>query len=202
MARKISATLFAASLLVLAAPAISAHAATISNGVACSKSGAVTKVGSFKYQCAKNPMVKNSKLTWLSTDCLKAANDYVTSSKAAANVQTEVNTQIASIDVDIKAAQDDIVEIQAKLATATSRAKIATDKMNAAATDADKKLYQTAVNSWNAAIRSYQAAIDRDNQSIRKLTNDRTNLANKPKDVANNIASAKANAQLICQKGL
>lgn len=202
MFRKISATLFAASLLAVAAPAISADAATISNGVACKKAGAVTKVGSSKYQCAKNPMVKNAKLTWLSTDCLSAANTYLKALAASKNVSAEVASQTLSIEADIKAAQDDIVTIQAKLDIANGRLKTATDKLNAATRDADKKLYQTAINSWNAAIRSYQAAIDRNNSSIRKLTSDKNNLANRPRDVAANLSSAKDSASLICTKGL
>lgn len=203
MIRKISATVFAAALLVVAAPAISASAATkVSNGVPCTKSGATTKVGSFKYQCAKNPMVKNSKLTWLSTECLTAARDYVAVTKSAASVSTDATAQIASIDEDIKAAQALIAENQGKLETATARSKAAVALLAAATTDNAKKQLQAAVNSWNAAMKAYQAAIDRSNASIRKLTTDKTNLTNQPKVIASNIADAKANANIICQKGL
>jgi len=203
MIRKISASVFAAALLVVAAPAISASAATkVSNGVPCTRSGAVTKVGSFKYQCAKNPMVKNAKLTWLSVECLTAARDYVRVSKTAATVTTDASAQIASIDEDIKAAQALIAENQAKLDTATARSKTAATLLAAATTENDKKQLQAAVNSWNAAMRAYQAAIDRSNASIRKLTADKNNLVNQPKVIASNIADAKANANIICTKGL
>lgn len=203
MFRKISATVFAAALLVVAAPAISASAATkVSNGVPCTRSGATTKVGTFKYQCAKNPMVRNAKLTWLSVECLSAARDYVKVTRAAATVSKDATAQIASIDEDIKAAQALIAENQAKLDTATARSKTAAGLLAAATTDNDKKQLQAAVNSWNAAMRAYQAAIDRSNASIRKLTTDKTNLINQPKVIASNIADAKANANIICQRGL
>lgn len=203
MIRKISATVFAVALLVVATPAISASAATkVSNGVACTKAGATTKVGNFKYQCAKNPMVTNSKLTWLSVECLAAARDFVRVSKAAASINTDATAQIASIDQSIKAAQDLIAENQAKLETATARSKAAVALLAGATTDSAKRQFQAAVNSWNAAMRAYQSAIDRSNASIRKLTADKNNLVNQPKMVASNISSARSNANLICQRGL
>jgi len=203
MIRKISAAVFAATLLVVAAPAISASAATkVSNGVACKKAGATTKVGNFKYQCAKNPMVTNSKLTWLSVECLTAARDFVRVCRAAATINTDVTAQVATIDQSIKAAQDLIAENQGKLETATARSKAASTLLAAATTEGSKQQLQAAVNSWNAAMRAYQSAIDRSNASIRKLTADKTNLINQPKMVASNIAGARSNANLICQRGL
>ena len=133
---------------------------------------------------------------------LTAARDYVKVSKAAATVSTDATAQIASIDEDIKAAQALIAENQSKLDTATARAKTAAGLLASATTDSVKKQLQAAVNSWNAAMKAYQAAIDRSNASIRKLTTDKTNLINQPKVIANNIADAKANANIICTKGL
>ena len=62
--------------LLVASPA---GAATITNGVACSKSGASTKVGTNVYKCTKNPTVKNAKLTWVWSGCLEANTIYTTS---------------------------------------------------------------------------------------------------------------------------
>jgi hypothetical protein len=73
MFRKVSVALLA-SLVVLTgvtAPAASA-AKKISNGVACPKAKSVKTVNGYKYRCAKNPLVKNAKLTWLSFECLTA----------------------------------------------------------------------------------------------------------------------------------
>ena len=61
------ASLFGAS--ILSAPA---GAATIKNGVACTKANAITKVGAKTYKCAKNPYVTPTKRTWTLTGCLTA----------------------------------------------------------------------------------------------------------------------------------
>ena len=67
MFRKVLVVLGAAALVAASTTAVPATAATkISNGVSCKKAGATTKVGTTSYRCAKNPLVKNSKLTWLS----------------------------------------------------------------------------------------------------------------------------------------
>ena len=68
-------SLVAASIGVLLATglnAIPANAATIKNGVNCSKAGATTKVGSKTYRCAKNPYVKPTRNTWTLRGCLTA----------------------------------------------------------------------------------------------------------------------------------
>ena len=76
MFRKTSVAL--AALLVATTAAISpaAHAATkISNGVACTKKNATTKVGTDKYTCTTNPTATGAaakKLVWVSSDCITA----------------------------------------------------------------------------------------------------------------------------------
>ena len=47
-------------------------AATVKNGVNCSKAGATTKVGTKVYRCAKNPYVKPTRNTWTLRGCLTA----------------------------------------------------------------------------------------------------------------------------------
>ena len=48
------------------------QAATVKNGVNCSKANATTKVGTKTYRCAKNPYVKPTRLTWTLANCLTA----------------------------------------------------------------------------------------------------------------------------------
>ena len=72
----ISVALVVAGGVMVAAPADAA--VKISNGVACTKSGATTKTSGGTYRCAKNPLVTNSKLTWLSIDCITAATEVMT----------------------------------------------------------------------------------------------------------------------------
>ena len=83
MFRKVSFTLLSAVLIAGGISAVPASAAAkISNGVACSKVNATTTVSGYKYKCAKNPLVKNSKLTWLSAECLTAVGQFQAAIKA------------------------------------------------------------------------------------------------------------------------
>ena len=75
MFRKIaslSVALVVAGGVMIAVPADAA--VKISNGVACKKSGQTTKTSGGTYRCARNPLVSSTRLTWLSVDCLTAAN--------------------------------------------------------------------------------------------------------------------------------
>ncbi len=60
------------ALLSIGMYATPANAATIKNGVNCSKAGATTKVGTKTYRCAKNPYVKPTRTTWTLRGCLTA----------------------------------------------------------------------------------------------------------------------------------
>ena len=102
MFRKVLVLAGAVALAAATITTVPANAATkISNGVSCSKSGATTKVSGSSYKCAKNPIVKNSKLTWLSLDCLNTADTYI---KAAANlpkIKAATDATVAKLDADI-----------------------------------------------------------------------------------------------------
>ena len=76
--------LAAAFGLVLATTsfATTANAAKVSNGVACSKTGAKTKVGSKSYICGSNPYITPTKRTWMLTNC-KLSNDLLVQLKEA-----------------------------------------------------------------------------------------------------------------------
>ena len=101
MFRKVSLSLVAAVLVAGFVTATPASAATkISNGVACKKVNATTKVGGYSYKCAKNTMVKNSKLTWLSVECLSAIKSY-NAALTTKNNLADVGTQIAALDEEL-----------------------------------------------------------------------------------------------------
>ena len=68
--------------LATTAFATTANAATAKTGVACSKTGAKTKVGSKSYVCGYNPYVTPTKRTWMLADC-KMANDLLIQLKDA-----------------------------------------------------------------------------------------------------------------------
>lgn len=113
MFRKTSVAL--AALLVATTAAISpaAHAATkISNGVACTKKNATTKVGTDKYTCTTNPIATGAaakKLVWVWSGCIASNKAYLTtksqydsilkqiagqSTTIAATIQTSINNMI------------------------------------------------------------------------------------------------------------
>jgi hypothetical protein len=98
MFRKVTLTFLSAILVAGTVNVVPASAATkISNGVACSKANATTKVSGYSYKCAKNTMVKNSKLTWLSVECLAAVKSYDAAVKATLDLGN-LSTQSAALD--------------------------------------------------------------------------------------------------------
>jgi len=68
--------------LATTAFATTANAATVKNGVSCSKTGAKTTVGKKKYVCGYNPYITPTKRTWMLADC-KMANDLLIQLKDA-----------------------------------------------------------------------------------------------------------------------
>ena len=202
MLRKIaslSVALIVAGGVMVAAPAEAA--AKISNGVACTKSGSTTKTSGGTYKCAKNPLVTNSKLTWLSLDCITAANDAVKAQKSAVTTTENFKAQLPVIELGITTETANKAEIQVKLDAATLRLTAAQAKLAAAKTDADKRLLTTAVSSWTSATRAYASKIRNIDITIKKLEAAKLAGTNKPAELASNVANARDSAKLICTKG-
>ena len=182
--------------------AVPADAAVkISNGVACKKSGQTMKTSGGTYRCARNPLVSSTKLTWLSVDCLTAANDAVKSQRSAVTTAANFKAQIPVIEMGITAENANKAEIQVKLDEANKRLVAAQAKLAAATTDADKKVLTTAVGSWTSAVRAYSSKIRNIDITIRKLESAKLAATNKPAELAANIADARESAKLICTKG-
>jgi hypothetical protein len=202
MFRKIaslSVALVVAGGVMIAVPADAA--VKISNGVACKKSGQTTKTSSGTYRCAKNPLVSSTKLTWLSIDCLTAANDAVKAQKASVTTAANFKAQLPVIDLGITTETANKAELQAKLDEATKRQVAAQAKLAAATTDADKKILTTAVASWTSATRAYASKIRNIDLTIKKLEAAKLAATNKPAELAANVADARASARLICTRG-
>ena len=202
MFRKIaslSVALIVAGGVMIAVPADAA--AKISNGVACKKSGQTTKTSGGTYRCAKNPLVSSTKLTWLSIDCLTAANDAVKAQKASVTTAANFKAQLPVIDLGITTETANKAELQAKLDEATKRQVAAQAKLAAATTDADKKILTTAVASWTSATRAYASKIRNIDLTIKKLEAAKLAATNKPAELAANVADARASARLICTRG-
>ena len=203
MFRKIaslSVALVVAGGVMIAVPADAA--VKISNGVACKKSGQTMKTSGGTYRCARNPLVSSTKLTWLSVDCLTAANDAVKSQRSAVTTAANFKAQIPVIEMGITAENANKAEIQVKLDEANKRLVAAQAKLAAATTDADKKVLTTAVGSWTSAVRAYSSKIRNIDFTIRNLESAKLLATNKPKELAARVAESRANADLICTKGL
>lgn len=203
--RILKATLVAA-ITVMAASAFTAApagaATKISNGVACSKSGATTKVAGYSYKCAKNGLKKNSKLTWLSVECLAAITSWQKAQKDSATLVTELQSQIPTIDKGIEAENAAKAEIAPKLADATARLEKAKTMLAAAVTPADKKVLTSAVTSWTAAIRAYTSAIARSDAQIKKFQSSKALAVSQGSTLTANVTDTKDNADLLCTAGL
>ena len=202
MFRKIaslSVALVVAGGVMIAVPADAA--VKISNGVACKKSGQTTKTSGGTYRCAKNPLVSSTKLTWLSIDCLTAANDAVKAQRSSVTTAANFKAQLPVIDLGITTETANKAELQAKLDEATKRQVAAQAKLAAATTDADKKILTTAVASWTSATRAYASKIRNIDLTIKKLEAAKLAATNKPAELAANVADARASARLICTRG-
>jgi len=195
----ISVALVVAGGVMIAAPA---EAATkISNGVACTKNGATTKTSGGTYKCQKNPLVTNSKLTWLSMDCVSAANDAVSAQKASVKTIADLKAQIPVIDLSIAEQKAVLATIQKKLDDANTKLPLAQAKVTSATNAADKAEFEKAVRLWTAASRAYASQVRQVEAAVKRLESARLTSINKPNELAASIADARESAKLICTKG-
>jgi hypothetical protein len=163
MFRKVALASLATVMIAGSLTAIPANASTkVSNGVACSKSGATTKSGGTTYRCARNPLNNNAKLTWLSTQCLNLGASYNRSKAALPTTKAKTDATIAELDLDIakwKAEADkaviEIADYQAKiLLIKDALAKAKADTANAAANRTKIMQYETGIRNFETAIRA------------------------------------------------
>ena len=206
MFRKVSVALLTSLVVLTGVTAPAASAATkVSNGVACSKANSTTTVGGYKYRCAKNPLVKNSKLTWLSLDCLNTANTY---NKAVANlpkIKAATDETVAKLDADMakqaietEKANKLIPEYQAKIATInTALTALRADTANLTKNKATIDKYAAAVRSYEAAIKAYSTVGKQGDRSERAKEQALSQYESSKTDIETTLGMAK----LICSKG-
>ena len=206
MFRKAIVVAGATALVLASMTALPASAATkVSNGVACKKAGQTTKVSGSSYRCAKNPLVKNSKLTWLSLDCLNTANTY---NKAVANlpkIKAATDETVAKLDADMakqavetEKANKLIPEYQAKIATInTALTALRADTANLTKNKATIDKYAAAVRSYEAAIKAYSTVGKQSDRSERAKEQAISQFESSKTDIETTLGMAK----LICSKG-
>jgi hypothetical protein len=206
MFRKVALASLATVMVAGSLTAIPANAATkVTNGVACSKSGATTKSGGTTYRCTRNPLVKNAKLTWLRSDCLSLAASYNRSKAALPSAKAKTDAALAQINLDIAKwkleADQAVVEIadfQAKiLIIQEALTKLQADTANAAAN-------RTKITQYQTGIRNFETAIRAKGIFARNLTRSEANkkiLEGTYKNAADEVGIALQTAKVICERG-
>lgn len=202
MFRKVSVALLS-SLVILSgvnAPASSA-ATKISNGVACSKANSVKTVSGYKYRCAKNPLVKNTKLTWLSFECLTAVRQYQTAVKAQRDL-TNSAEQTAALDEEYVKATAALASTTAALDKARAQVTEFQTQMNAATNAADKQKFATAVSKLANAVLVLSGSRTKLSAQVKDLESKKALLQAAPEQLKSNATDARASANLLCARGL
>ena len=206
MFRKAIVVAGATALVLASMTALPASAATkVSNGVACKKAGQTTKVSGSSYRCAKNPLVKNSKLTWLSLDCLNTANTYNTAVANLPKIKAATDETVAKLDADMakqaietEKANKLIPEYQAKIATInTALTALRADTANLTKNKATIDKYAAAVRSYEAAIKAYSTVGKQGDRSERAKEQALSQYESSKTDIETTLGMAK----LICSKG-
>ena len=194
MFRKVSSVLLAVAVISGGLASVPASAATkISNGVPCSKLNQTKTVSGYKYKCAKNPLVKNAKLTWLSSECITAASQwtaavraqaqFATGSAAAAENKAKYDAAKAVLDqttATLESSKKALIDMQTKMNTTTD----ATERNTLAGKVSALALAVTQLSSANS-----------------KLAAKVQSIANAPADLKAAASDAKSSAQLLCTKG-
>jgi hypothetical protein len=201
MFRKVSITLVAAALMASGLSAAPASAATkISNGVACKKVNATTTVSGYKYKCARNPLVKNSKLTWLSAECLTAVGQFQAAVKAQADL-ANVSEQTAALDAEFASASAALASTTAALDKARAQVTQFQATMNASTVPADKQKLATAISKLANAVLVLSGSKTKLSAQVKDLEAKKALLLSAPGQLKTNAADARASANLLCAKG-
>ena len=201
MFRKVSISLVAAVLIAGGVSAVPASAAAkISNGVACTKVNATTTVSGYKYKCAKNPFVKNSKLTWLSAECLTAVTQYQAAIKAQADL-ANVSDQTAALDTEYATASAALASTTAALEKARAQVTQFQATMNASTVPADKQKLAGAISKLANAVLVLSGSKTKLATQVKDLEAKKALLLSAPGQLKTNADDAKASAALLCAKG-
>ena len=201
MFRKVTLSLLAAVLVAGTVTAVPASAATkISNGVACSKVNATTKVSGYSYRCAKNTLVKNSKLTWLSVECLAAIKSFDAAVKARTDL-ADVATQTAELDKQLTVATDALTKTTAALDNAKVQINKSRTTLNVTTNAAEKLALSNAISKLANAVLVLSGSKTKLATQVKDLEAKKALLLSAPGQLKTNADDAKASANLLCAKG-
>ncbi len=202
--------LIVAGGVMIATPATAA--VKITNGVACTKAGAVSKTADGTYKCAKNLLTTSTKLTWLSTDCLTMTSAYLTAKATLPAAKISTDKALAGFDAEIvaqnKVLADSLIEVDAykvKLADTTAKlAALKADTANLAKNKLNIAAYESAVTNYNKAIATVSkvsgstGAVQR---AITRIQNFKIQALASYENLKADLTNGLANAKLLCSKG-
>jgi hypothetical protein len=171
------------------------------NGVACSKANSTRTVSGNKYRCAKNPLKRNSKLTWLSFECLTAAKQVKTATRAQKDLQNS-GEQTAQLDADYQVASTALTNITAAYEKARAQVLEFQAKRDAATNAADKAAWAAAATKIANASLVLASSRTKLTTQVRDLEAKKELLLGAPELLADNVTDARASAKLLCTKGL
>jgi predicted RNase H-like nuclease (RuvC/YqgF family) len=199
-----------AALLVSVTLSVAPASAAVKNGTPCSKAGATTKSGGSTFKCIKYALVKNSKLTWRTTDCISTVNAYLKTNSSVTAAKAETAKTVAALDlaiaslqesvtaltpvvaIDVKAEQDRIAAIKVKL-----------DAMKADAANLTKnakniKDYETAISWREITVKRLNSQITAFESKIKKLQNEKGAANNNLMLIESSASTALTTARTIC----
>ncbi len=194
MFRKVLAASTAALLISLTLSVAPASAA-VKNGTPCSKAGATTKSGGSTFKCTKYALIKNSKLTWRTTDCITTVNAYLKTNSVVAAAKAETANTLAALDVAIASLQESVTALTPTVAidVKAEQDRIAAIKVKLDAMKADAaNLVKNAKN-----IKDYETAISWREITVKRLNSQITSFTSKIKKLQNEKNAANNNLSLI-----
>jgi len=201
MFRKASVAVLSSLIVLSGVNAPVADASTkISNGVACSKANSTRTVNGYKYRCAKNPLVRNAKLTWLSFECLTATTQWQAATKAQRDL-INVADQTAALDAEYLAAQASLASTTAALEKARAQVTQFQAQMNATTNSADKSKLAASVSKLANAVLVLSGSRSKLVNQVKDLESKKALLQSAPEQLKANATDARASASLLCARG-
>lgn len=209
MFRKVLAASTAAILVSLTLSVAPAHAA-VKNGSPCSKAGSTTKSGGSTFKCIKYALVKNSKLTWRTTDCIATVNAYLKTNSSVAAAKAETAKTVAALDSAIVSLEESITALTPTVAAdvkiETDRIasiKVKLDAMKADTANLVKnakniKDYETAISWREITVKRLNSQITAFSSKIKKMQNEKNAAANRLSLIESSASTALTTARTIC----
>jgi hypothetical protein len=200
MARKLGIAVLSAAL-ISGVINVSPAAAKISNGTACSKAGAMTTVSGYKYRCAKNTLVKNSKLTWLSFECVAALKDYQSAIRAR-TAASDLTSQLVVLKAAFDKSSAQLAETNKVYDAYRLSITELRDKMNLSTSPDEKLSLSKELTTRNQNLLKLSKSRSELSAAVIKLETDIGALSSAPKTFSQAVTQSKILAAALCEKGV